>query len=177
MAADIGKIFENEMKEVFKLLKEQHLVGWHRLTDTGAAGSLVSAQPSDYIIALPPGCSNLLEGQRMMFLEVKASEEYHTLGKSMVRPSQRGAIMSFRYLLNIPYLILFWDAQHGVLQLWDGIAIHSERNINKQHMLAQWDGIGSINRLLRQRVVDRLAEHFRIPKMAYTLELLRSSPQ
>lgn len=177
MAADIGKVFEKEMVQVFKLLKEQYLVGWHRLTDSGAAGSIVSAQPSDYIMALPPGSSNLLEGQRMMFLEVKASEEYHTLGKAMVRPSQRGAILSFRYLLNIPYLILFWDAQLGVLQLWDGIAIQGEKNIHKRHMLAQWEDIGSINRLLRQRVVDHLAEHFRIPKMAYTLELLRSSPQ
>ena len=177
MAAEIGKVFEKEMVEVFKLLKEQYLVGWHRLTDTGAAGSLVSAQPSDYIIALPPGSSNLLEGQRMMFLEVKASEEYHTLGKSMVRPAQRGAILSFRYLLNVPYLILFWDAQLGVLQLWDGIAIQGEKNINKRHMLAEWPDIGTISRLIRQRVVDRLAEHFRIPKMAYTLELLRESAQ
>lgn len=177
MAADIGKVFEKEIVEVFKLLKAQYLVGWHRLTDTGAAGSLVSAQPSDYIIALPPGSSNLLEEQRMMFLEVKASEEHHTLGKAMVRPSQRGAILTFRYLLKIPYLILFWDAQRGTLQLWDGMAIHGEKNINKRHMLAEWSGIGSINKLIRQRVVDHLAEYFRIPKSVSTLEKVRQSAQ
>ena len=177
MAADIGKVFEKEMVEVFKLLKAQYLVGWHRLTDSGAAGSIVSAQPSDYIMALPPGSSNLLEGQRMMFLEVKASEEYHTLGKSMVRASQRGAINSYRYLLNIPYLILFWDAQLGVMQLWDGIAIHGEKNIHKRHMLVQWEGVGSINKLIKQRVVDLLVDYFRIPKMAVTLQLIRQSAQ
>lgn len=177
MAADIGKVFEKEMVEVFKLLKAQYLVGWHRLTDTGAAGSMVSAQPSDYIVALPPGSSNLLGEQRLMFLEVKASEKHHTLGKAMVRPSQRGAINSYRYMLGIPYLILFWDTQLGVLQLWDGIAIQGEQNINKRHMLAQWEGIGSVNKLIRQRVVDRIVEHFRIPKMAYTLELVRQSAE
>ena len=177
MAADIGKVFEKEMVEVFKLLKEQYLVGWHRLTDTGAAGSVVAAQPSDYIMALPHGSSNLLGEQRLMFLEVKASEVHHSLGKAMVRPSQRGAILSYRFMLGIPYLILFWDAQLGVMQLWDGIAIHGDKNISKSHMLAEWPGIGTINKLIRQRVVDRIAEHFRIPKMAYTLALIRQSAQ
>ena len=177
MAADIGKVFEKQMVEVFKLLKEQYLVGWHRLTDTGAAGSLVAAQPSDYIMALPPGSSNLLGEQRLMFLEVKASEEYHSLGKAMVRPSQRGAILTYRYLLGIPYLILFWDAQLGVMQLWDGIAIQGEKNINKRHMLAQWADMGSINKLITQRVVDRIVEYFRIPKKTDTLQLIRQSAQ
>lgn len=175
MAADIGKVFEKEVVKVFNLLKAQYLVGWHRLTDTGAAGSIVSAQPSDYILALPRGSSNLLDEQRLMFLEVKASEKHHTLGKAMVRPSQRGAIATFRKVLSVPYLILFWDAQLGVLQLWDGIAIASDTNINKRDMLAEWSDVGSINRLLTQRVVDHLVDYFHIPKMAYTLQLIRQS--
>ena len=177
MAADIGKVFEREIVKVFKMLKEQHLVGWHRLSDSGAAGSMVEAQPSDYILALPRGSSNLLDEQRLMFVEVKASEKNHTLGKAMVRPSQRGAIATYRYLLEIPYLILFWDTQLGVLQLWDGIAVHGEKNINKRDMLAEWSDVGSINRLITQRVVDHLVEHFRIPKMTYTLQLIRQSAQ
>jgi hypothetical protein len=175
MAADIGKVFEGEMTEVFKQLKAQYLVGWHRLTDTGAAGSVVSAQPSDYILGLPPGAETGLDGQRMMFLEIKASEVHHKLAKAMVRPSQRGAIGTFRYMLGIPYFILFWDTQLGVLQLWDGIAIQGEKNIDKRHMLAQWEGIGCINKLITQRVVDHLVAYFHIPRSAVTLEKVRQS--
>lgn len=175
MAADIGKVFEREMTEVFKLLKEQYLVGWHRLTDTGAAGSVVSAQPSDYLLGLPPGSITGRDGQRMLFMEVKASEVHHKLGKAMVRPAQRGAVGTFRYMLDIPYFILFWDTQMGVLQLWDGIAVQGEKNMDKRHMLAQWADIGCINKLIRQRVVDHIVAHFHIPRSAVTLEKVRQS--
>jgi hypothetical protein len=169
MAASIGKVFEKEMGKVFDLLFAQRLVSYHRLTDTGAAGSIVAEQPSDYLLGLPAGCQNLHEGQRLCFLEVKASEEHSTMPKSAVRASQRGAIGRFRFLLEIPYYILFWDAQNGVLQLWDGLAVHDNARIDKQYLLATWDNIGVINRLQHQRVADLLVGYFHIPKRGDTL--------
>lgn len=172
MAADIGKVFENEMKKVFDVLKESHLVAVQRFSDTGAAGSVVAEQPSDYLVGLPEGCINLHKGHRLMFLEVKASEKHATLQKAAVKPSQRGAVARFRYLLNIPYLILFWDTQRGVLQLWDGIAIMDDR-LSKVHMLAEWSDCGTINRLRRDFVAQRIIEYFQIPAKAVTLAKVR----
>lgn len=173
MAASIGKVFEKEMVQVFKMLFEQRLVSYHRLSDSGAAGSIVAEQPSDYLLGLPAGCQNLQEGQRLCFLEVKASEEHSTMPKAAVRPAQRGAIARFRFLLGIPYYIMFWDAQNGVIQLWDGIAVHDTARIDKRHLLATWPNVGVINKLQRQRVVDLIADYFRIPTYADTLNKSR----
>lgn len=169
MAASIGGVFEKEMVIVMRMLFTQRLVSFHRLTDTAAAGSIVADQPSDYLLGLPAGCQNLHEGQRLCFLEVKASEKYSTLPKAAVRPSQRGAIGRFRFLLGIPYYILFWDAQNGVMQLWDGLAVHDTDRIDKKFLLATWPNVGVINKLQRQRVVDLLADYFRIPLHGDTL--------
>lgn len=169
MAVSIGKVFEGEMVIVMRMLFEQRLVSFHRLTDTGAAGSIVAEQPSDYLLGLPAGCKNLQEGQRLCFLEVKASEKHSTMPKDAVRPSQRGAIGRFRFLLGIPYYILFWDSQKGVIQLWDGIAVHDTVRIDKRYLLATWTNVGVINRLQRQRVVDLLADYFQIPTKGDTL--------
>lgn len=173
MAASIGKVFEREMAKVVKLMLETRAVGLVRFPDSAAAGTLISAQPSDYLLGLPPGSKNLLDGQRLAFLEVKASEEHHKLGKAMVRPAQRGAIAKFRYLLGVPYYILFWDAQDGVIQLWDGIAIHGEGNIKKSMMLAEWSGVGTINRLNTERVAGLIADYFHIPSIKDTLTKAR----
>lgn len=172
MAASIGKVFEKEMVIVMRMLFEQRLFSYHRLTDTGAAGSIVAEQPSDYLIGLPPGSTGLLDSQRLAFLEVKASEEHSKLGKAMVRASQRRAIACFRHLLQIPYYILFWDAQNGVIQLWDGQAVMTDR-LEKAHMLASWEGVGVINKLRRQAVVDHLVDYFQIPPKADTLNKTR----
>lgn len=173
MAASIGGVFETEIQKVFKQLKESHLVGWHRLSDSAAAGSIVAAQPSDYLLALPPGSVNLLDSQRLMFLEVKASEAKSTLGKDMVRPAQRGAIGHFRLLLDLPYLILFWDAERGTIQMWDGVAVQLDARISKLHMLAEWQGCGTVNRLRHDTVAQYLVDYFQIPSKADTLEKVR----
>jgi len=169
MAADIGKVFEKEIRKVFVILKDQRHVAWHRLLDTGAAGNTVGEQPSDFLLGLPPGCTNLLDNQRLMLLEVKASEKHHTLGKAMMTPSQRGAIARYRQMLNIPYVILFWDTQDGVIQMWDGAAILGEKNINKRDMLAQWSDCGVISKLRHEVVAKYLIEYFQIPAGAATL--------
>ena len=70
MAASIGGVFEKEMVIVMRMQFEQRLVSFHRLSDTAAAGSMVAAQPSDYLLGLPAACHILLVGQRLCFLEV-----------------------------------------------------------------------------------------------------------
>lgn len=169
MASSIGKVFEREWAKVVRRLCETRAVGMARFPDTAEAGSLISAQPSDYLLGLPPGCKNLLDGQRLVFIEAKASEKEHKLGKAMLRPAQRGAIMKFRYLLRIPYYVIFWDAQDGVIQLWDGIAIHGEGRIDKSMLLAQWEGCGRHTQLRTDAVADYFADYFQIPLTKDTL--------
>lgn len=173
MSASIGKVFEKEMSKVFKLLFSLTMAAHHRLADSGAAGSMIAEQPSDYLLGLPPGCSALLNGQRLCFLEVKASEAKHSLPKDAVRPAQRGAIARFRHLLGIPYYILFWDAQEGVIQLWDGMAIHDNARIDKAFLLATWKDVGVINRLRTEVVVAALIDYFQIPPATTTLNKAR----
>lgn len=175
MAADIGKIFENEFSKVLKLLKETHLVASHKLTDTGSAGNVVSAQPSDYLMGLPPGSKVPLNDQRLFFVEVKASEKHATLGKAMMRPAQRGAIAQYRYLLDLPYLVFFWDAVGGRIQLWDGVAIMGEKNISKKHMLVEWADVGSY-RLRTEFVAQQITDHFLIPLASDTLAKIQQLP-
>ena len=171
MAADIGKIFEKEIRAVFTLLKTSHLLGCQRFSDTGSAGSVVAAQPADYLLGFPAG-SAVYGDQRLAFVEVKASEVNHTLGKSMVRSEQRKAISWYRKLLNIPYFILFWDSQLGIIELWDGIAVDAPR-MDKRHRLAVWQNCGTINRLRHEVVAKYIADHFQIPAAAVTLQKVR----
>lgn len=169
MSASIGKVFEGEFKKVLDLLKTTHHVAWHRMADTAAAGNVIAEQPSDFFVGLPPG-SVAMAGQRFFLLEVKASEESHSLGKAMMTPSQRGAINRWRMMLNIPYYVLFWDAQLGNMQLWDGIAVVRESNMSKQRdMLAQWPNCGVVKRLRHEYVAQRLVDHFQIPEGKATL--------
>lgn len=169
----IGGVFEGEIQKVFNILKKAHCLGWHRLSDTAAAGSVVAAQPSDYLVGLPPGSRSPLLSQRLMFVEVKASEVETKLGKAMLRPAQRGAIHYFRLMLNIPYLVLFWSASTGRIQMWDGLAIHGEGRMNKSHMLIEWDACGTVNRLRHDAVAQYLADYFQLPPAAATLAKVR----
>lgn len=169
----IGGVFEGEIQKVFNILKKAHCLGWHRLSDTAAAGSVVAAQPSDYLVGLPPGSRSPLLSQRLMFVEVKASEVETKLGKAMLRPAQRGAIHYFRLMLDIPYLVLFWSASTGRIQMWDGLAIHGEGRMNKSHMLIEWEACGTVNRLRHDVVAQYLADYFQLPPAAATLAKVR----
>lgn len=170
MATDIGKIFEKEIQKVFRALRESHLLGWHRLADTGAAGgSIVAAQPSDYLLALPPGSKSPLGGQRLFFCEVKASEKKPALTKQAMQPAQRGAVSFYRELLGLPYLVLFYDAERGVLQVWDGSAVVQDEKINSRHLLAALECAGCGIRLNQERVGAFLVNFFEMPAAALTL--------
>lgn len=171
MAADIGKVFERELARVFKLLKADRLVGWHRLVDTGTSGGMVAEQPSDYLLALPPGCQNLLNGQRMMFVEAKASEKSSTLPKANVKSPQRAAIAHYRHILKLPYYILFWDTQSGCIELWDGAAITEAARLDKSCRLAVWPDCGVINKLRTEHVAACIVSYFVIPLGGDTLSL------
>lgn len=176
MAQDIGKIFEKELEKVFRSLKESHLLGWHRLADTSAAGgSIINAQPSDYLLALPPGSRSPVDGQRLLFVEAKASEKHRSLTKGAMQPSQRGAVSLYRVMLQLPYLVLFWDAANGSLQVWDGAAAVDEARISDRYQLAEFNGVGAGIRLNTERVAEVLAGWFDLPGKAKTLEIFNAS--
>lgn len=163
MATDIGKLFEKEMQGVFNALKESHLLGWHRLADSGTAGGFVQGQPSDYLVALPPGSRSPLDGQRLMFVEVKASEKNAALTRKAMQPSQRGAICYYRELLKLPYLVIFYDATAGCLQVWDGAAVPGEGRIDPRYCLARFDSAGYGAKLNKSAVAAFLVDWFQIP--------------
>lgn len=162
---DVGKAFERGFKEALKILTQRHLVAHTRLTDSTAARTLVSDTPCDYLVGLPPGST--VAG--LVMFEIKASEKKSSLQKAMMTESQRQAIIRYRDMLHIPYFILFWDSANGTLQLWDGMAVVRDTNINKRDMLGQWDKVGWLKKLDADRIATVLAEHFSIPPIASTL--------
>ena len=175
MATDIGKIFEGELQKVFARLRESHLLGWHKLSDTSAArGVVVGAQPSDYILTMPPTSVPMLgapelSSQRMLFLEAKASESKPALTRAAMKPAQRGAIMFHRQLLKIPYLVIFYAAGSGELQVWDGLAMDGTGTLDKKFLLARCERAGSGVKLNLDRVSDFFVQQFNLPEKSVTL--------
>jgi hypothetical protein len=162
VATDIGKLFEKEFVKALRSLRDSHLLGWHRLTDTGAAGNVVAEQPSDYLLAVPPGAALPGSDQRMAFCEAKASEVNAKLTKAAMKPAQRGAIAHFRMLLTIPYLVVFYDATGGKLQIWDGAAVMKDR-LDKAGLLAQYQDIGLGMHLNQVALRQALIDFFKLP--------------
>ena len=169
MAVDIGKIFEKELEKVFRSLKESHLMGWHRLPDTSSAGGhIIGEQPSDYLLALPPGsCS--LNDQRLLFMEAKASEKHTGLTKAAMQPAQRGAVSFYRNMLQLPYLVFFYAADAGVIQIWDGSVVVAEERISKYTPLCVIEGAGSGIKLNLDVVQRELIDFFELPAKSKTL--------
>lgn len=173
MAVDIGKLFEKEMQGVFDTLKDSSLIGWHRLADTGSAGgSFIQAQPSDYLLALPPGSRSPLNEQRLLFVEVKASETNDFLTRKAMKPSQRGAICYYRQVLKLPYLVIFYAAHLGQIQVWDGAAVPGTGKLDKLHLLATLGGAGHGKTLNRPKVAEFLSEWFHLPEKSGILAAL-----
>lgn len=170
MATDIGKLVEKELETVFRALKESHLLGWHRLPDThSAGGQLIGEQPSDYLVALPPGSHSPLNDQRLLFVELKASEKYTSFNKSMMQPAQRGAVNLYRLVLQLPYLILFYSAKSGTLQVWDGEVAVSETRIDKLSPIIAFENVGEGARLNEQAFSKALSDLFQLPPKSKTL--------
>lgn len=174
MAVDIGKIFEKELEKVFRSLEESHVLAWHRFPDTGAAGgNILAEQPSDYLLGLPLGSVSPF-GQRMMLAEAKASEKKASLSKAAMRPSQRRAICVYRMLLQLPYLVFFWDASSGVMQVWDGAGVVGEDRINPKFILFSADDVGSGLKLRTAVVAAHFVNWFQLPAKAETLKRFNS---
>jgi hypothetical protein len=175
VSTDIGKIFEKELEKVFRSLEKSHLLGWHRFVDTGTAGGIVAAQPSDYLVALPFGSLSPLCEQRMMFVEGKASEKKSSLTRAAMQPSQRRAISMYRMMMQIPYLVFFWDAELGVVQVWDGEAVIGEGRVDPAYKLAEFHGIGAGLRLNTEKLAAALAEWFELPDKTGTIARFNAS--
>lgn len=170
MATDIGKLIEKELEKVFRSLKESHLLGWHRFPDTTSAGGhIIGEQPSDYLLALPPGSACIQGGQRLLFVELKSSEKSTTLTKSALQPAQRGAIQFYRNLLQLPYIVLFYSAKTGTLQVWDGSLVVSEERINTLSPYRVFERVGSGAKLDQRAVTSALVDLFELPPKSKTL--------
>lgn len=177
MATDVGKAFEAELEAVFRLLKDSHLLGWHRFPDTHSAGGgqIIQPQPSDYLLGLPAGAKIPLPGgggsdQRSCFFEAKASEKHATMPKKTVKPEQRGFIHFYAGMLQLPYLVCFYSTVNGTMQLWDGRAVMRDRLSRDEHLLLEF-GAGEGRKLHRDKVVGELADFFCLPDKHKTVKL------
>lgn len=170
MSADIGDIFEDQLQVVMDRLKAEYLMQWHAFPDHKRSnGGATGTQPSDYLVGMPEGCN---QGQRMMFWEAKASDKYKTLQKSLVKPSQRGYIHRWNGLCNLPYLIVFYSAPAGALELWNGQAITAGKSgIDKSQRLVRFDGVGSGRLLDADMTARKLASFFNLPPMQQTVKM------
>lgn len=176
MAVDVGKVFESELEGVLKLLKESHLLCWHRFPDThSAGGNIIQPQPSDYILGLPPGAYVPSKGrgqlvQRSVYFEAKASEEHRSLQKSAVRAEQRGFIHLYAGMLQLPYLICHYSTLTGNIQLWDGRAIAEPRLNKEKHLLLEFPaGVG--RKLNKAKCCLALVDFFSLPDKLKTVNL------
>ena len=127
---DIGGDFEKQLQSCFSSLSKTHGFTYHKLTDTAAAGGIVQAQPSDYIITY---------GQVIAFLEAKASQVETKLGMAMLRPAQRGAIKHWGQLLGAQYFVVFYSEKTKLLDIVDGKLFmkHGARQYDKSLI---WQG-------------------------------------
>lgn len=174
MATDFGKVFEDQLEDVFRSLKESHLLGWHRFPDThsaGAGGNILQPQPSDYLLGLPPGGGVGKSNQRLIFFEAKATEKYKTLQKAAVSAEQRGFIHFYHGLLHLPYLICHYSAVTGEIQIWNGRALMDAR-IDKQHLLCSFDA-GQGRNLNIAETARALTAVFCLPDKLSTLKLYK----
>jgi len=110
----LGAEFENTVKDILKELQAKHPLFWHPFADSKAAGRLIAAQPSDFLVG------TAIAG--MTLLEVKASCEKPSLTKcykSHIRPSQVG--MAKKWIrAGHPSLFLFYCEIDATVELWDG---------------------------------------------------------
>lgn len=108
---DVGKDWENTLKNVFSRLSKTHVFSCHKLVDTGTAGSIVTSQPADYLISY---------GGKLAYLEAKASTTAKSFRPSMLRPKQRQTIIQESIMGDVPYFILFGDLMQRKYQLING---------------------------------------------------------
>lgn len=178
MATSVGKAFEEELENVFRLLKDSHLLGWHRFPDTHSAGGeqVIQPQPSDYLLGLPYGSQlplpNALSSQRSVLFEAKASEKHESLQKNAVRPEQRGFIHFYAGMLQLPYLICHYSAKSGTMQLWDGRAIMQDRISQADHLLFEFSA-GAGRKLHKDKVAEELKTFFCLPDKLKTVKLYK----
>lgn len=105
-----GKEFEVFVRNTFSLIKKTHGLSYHRLVDSGAAGGIVSSQPSDFIVGAT---------HKLFYVEVKTSIN-ENFTRNLLRPHQRKAILFDGQVLGIPYYILFYSIKTGLVSVVDG---------------------------------------------------------
>lgn len=126
----MGSLFEADVEKALQTLAQQELLFWHRLADRGATKgglSAVGSQPSDYIVGYA-GAAYLLEA--------KSSYTHDKMSKELMQGSQRNAINRWSMANDLPYYIIFWAINRGVVELWDGRAIlKSSRGLDQKGLL------------------------------------------
>lgn len=140
---DIGKSFEKTLESVFSSLQKTHAIRVHKLVDSHAAGNIVASQPSDYLVGTY---------KKLFYLEAKASSKNLRMTRSALQPAQRGAIILYSQMLQIPYYILFHAEKTNTVHLLDGALLMAGKRTVYQDALIDEVPLGELEFALTQRL-------------------------
>lgn len=106
---------EEKIQEHCKARMARHAVFYHRFSDTRAAGNIIAAQPSDFLVLPQMG--------RTTFLEAKFSEVHESLRSCFADAVDVQQLASARLVVRAhrEYLILFYSGVSQRTELWPGI--------------------------------------------------------
>lgn len=106
---------EDQILAHCKARMAHHAVFIHRLSDTRSAGTIIAAQPSDYLILPQMG--------RATFLEAKFSAGHDSLRSCFSGSVSAQQLASARLVerANRTYLFLFYSQPAQMFELWPGI--------------------------------------------------------
>jgi hypothetical protein len=102
-------------------------------------------------------------------MEAKASEKHAGLTKAAMQPAQRGAVSFYRNMLQLPYLVFFYAADAGVIQIWDGSVVVADERISKYTPLCVIEQAGSGVKLNTEVIQHELIDFFELPPKSKTL--------
>lgn len=117
---DVGKAFEDEMREFLMGLSRKHCACYHRLYDAHSAGGFMPAQPGDGLL-LYQGVQHLLE--------FKSSAAHSTLsaGLSNLVKTQQAGLMKFWHRAGAVCHYIFLDQNTREVELWAGAPVFEAR--------------------------------------------------
>lgn len=125
----VGYEFEDRLKSVFTEIKKRHPFDFHRFTDSKAAGRIIQAQLSDFMISYKDdkSCNHVI------ILEAKASEEVESLrscASSHILPQQIGKHKTW-LRSGGSGMFMFYCEMTGEVEVWDSKDVVEARSAGK----------------------------------------------
>ena len=122
-----GKIFENELTDIFRPLSLRKAISWERIMDSGGAGNLVEATKGDFDLTIR---SKFVGMPYRFIIECKASSVVNTFAgdfKSRIRSKQ---IAKMRIAQRSGVIGLYWfkSVKTGDTEIWSAHEVYEPYN-------------------------------------------------